>query len=84
MTYLNSTNMTRNSMHRFVISALLLAVTAAVGFAEPWSQFRGANGSGVSQDKQPLPAALGQGQNALWKVDVVPGVPAPVVLDGRI
>lgn len=51
--------------------------------AENWPQFRGPNGSGVSDSAKP-PTAFAPGTNQLWKVSVPPGASSPCVWGERI
>jgi len=48
-----------------------------------WPQFRGPNGSGVSENARP-PARFGPGTNQLWKVALPEGVSSPVIWGDRI
>lgn len=52
--------------------------------AEPWPQFRGPDGTGVSTDKQKLPTNIAPDKNVVWQVNVPAGVSSPVVWGGRI
>ena len=71
-------------MKLFACSAALL-LTAAHSFAAEswWPQFRGPNGSGISETAHP-PAAFGPGTNQLWKVASPGGMSSPVVWKDRI
>ncbi|MEX2303974.1 MAG: PQQ-binding-like beta-propeller repeat protein [Bryobacterales bacterium] len=63
---------------------VLLVVLATVpGFAADWTQFRGPNGSGVS-DTTGLPAEFGPGKNVVWKTEIPAGHSSPVLAGDRI
>ncbi|HVK14048.1 MAG TPA: PQQ-binding-like beta-propeller repeat protein [Gemmataceae bacterium] len=66
------------------ISLAPVLLTAAVATAGDWPQFRGPNGSGVS-DETRLPTTWGPKDNVKWKADV-PGRSAasPVVYGNRV
>ena len=64
----------------------MLTVLAALGSAagaDEWSQFRGPNGSGVSQSKD-LPTEFGPNKNVVWKTTLPPGHSSPVLTRDRI
>src|SRR5262249_2650513 len=48
---------------------LALVIGAAAGFSGEWSQFRGPNGSGVS-DATSIPTEFGPAKNVVWKTAV--------------
>jgi outer membrane protein assembly factor BamB len=54
-----------------------------VVFAEDWTQFRGPNGTGVSQSTG-LPVEFGPGKNVVWKTALPPGHSSPVLTRNRI
>jgi outer membrane protein assembly factor BamB len=64
----------------FVLSiTITLSLAPAASHAESWwPQFRGPNGSGVSESARP-PVELGPGTNQLWKTPVPPGASSPCV-----
>jgi hypothetical protein len=62
---------------------LLVVLGAVSGFAGDWMQFRGPNGSGVS-DTTGLPVEFGPGKNVLWKTELPPGHSSPVLAGDRI
>lgn len=64
-----------------IVSALLLA--AAVPVAGDWMQFRGPNGSGVS-DTTGLPVEMGAEKNLVWRTALPPGHSSPVLAKDRI
>jgi outer membrane protein assembly factor BamB len=61
-----------------VVAALCFAASAA-----DWPQFRGPNGSGVSEATR-LPIHFGPGKNVVWKTALPPGHSSPVIADDRI
>jgi outer membrane protein assembly factor BamB len=69
------------------ISTLLVAilfVSPIITFAsDDWSQFRGPNGTGVSETKG-LPTEFGPGKNVVWKTELPPGHSSPVLTRDRI
>ena len=66
-------------------TAFLLAFTILpLSFAaSEWRQFRGPNGSGVS-DAKGVPVVFGVDQNVLWKTPLPPGHSSPVFSPDRI
>jgi len=63
------------------IIILLIALTPFV--SDEWSQFRGPNGSGVSETKG-LPTEFGPTKNVLWKTALPAGHSSPVLTRDRI
>jgi outer membrane protein assembly factor BamB len=57
---------------------LLFLLPASPLHAAQWSQFRGANGSGISDDSHP-PVELGPDKNVVWKTEVPFGHSSPVL-----
>jgi outer membrane protein assembly factor BamB len=50
-----------------------------------WSRFRGADGSGISSDLQPVARSWSGGRpRELWAVEVGEGYAGPAIVDGRI
>jgi outer membrane protein assembly factor BamB len=64
-------------------TALLLAAAHSFAAESWWPQFRGPNGSGVSETAHP-PTAFGPGTNQLWKIAAPGGMSSPVVWKDRI
>ena len=71
--------------------SLLLMFAAALGIGgsatrgEDWPRFRGPNGSGVSNDKAPLPTEWSDTKNLKWKAELPgPGNSCPIVLGDRV
>jgi outer membrane protein assembly factor BamB len=66
---------------------LLVAIvfaSALTSFAsDEWSQFRGPNGTGVSETKG-LPSEFGPNKNVVWKTALPPGHSSPVLTRDRI
>jgi len=56
---------------------------AQISFPADWPRFRGPNGSGVSEARG-LPVEFGSESNVLWKVDVLPGVSSPILVNDRV
>lgn len=67
---------------RMKLTITLLLLTASL-FAEDWSQFRGGNGSGISNSKG-LPESFSTESNIAWKAKLGDGVSAPIVKNGRV
>jgi outer membrane protein assembly factor BamB len=65
------------------LATLLLFSTFATASTEPWSQFRGPNGTGVSETTG-LPAEFGPSKNVVWKTELPPGHSSPVLTEDRI
>ena len=64
---------------------LLVSLLAAFPLlaATDWSQFRGPNGAGVSQEPK-LPAELGPNKNVVWKTSLPAGKSSPALAGDRI
>jgi outer membrane protein assembly factor BamB len=66
-----------------LVVAILLS-SALTSFAnDDWSQFRGPNGTGVSETKG-LPTEFGPAKNVVWKTPLPPGHSSPVLTHDRI
>ena len=65
----------------FVAVLLLSPLTLAA--SDEWSQFRGPNGTGVSETKG-LPAEFGPNKNVVWKTALPAGHSSPVLTRDRI
>jgi outer membrane protein assembly factor BamB len=71
-------------MLKSIFVALLIALVPLTGVAsDEWSQFRGPNGSGVSETKG-LPTEFGPNKNVVWKTELPPGHSSPVLTRDRI
>ncbi|HYO80322.1 MAG TPA: PQQ-binding-like beta-propeller repeat protein [Bryobacteraceae bacterium] len=64
------------------VCLLALTLTSTAAWAQ-WPQFRGPNGSGVS-DAASLPVEIGPEKNVRWKLDLPPGHSSPVIVGNRI
>ncbi|HKP82541.1 MAG TPA: PQQ-binding-like beta-propeller repeat protein [Pyrinomonadaceae bacterium] len=65
------------------IALLLFAFPLTINASDEWSQFRGPNGSGVSETKG-LPTEFGPNKNVVWKTELPPGHSSPVLTRDRI
>ena len=73
-------------MSKIKSAAVTLFITLSVfttAIAEDWSQFRGPNGSGVS-DTTGLPVEFGAGKNVVWKTPLPAGHSSPVLTHDRM
>src|SRR5215472_17427782 len=62
--------------------ALVCAASSAV-FGGEWTQFRGPNGAGVS-DQTSLPVEFGPNRNVVWKTTLPHGNSSPALTPDRI
>jgi len=60
-----------------------MSLIAAAALAADWSQFRGPNAAGVSEDAN-LPVEFGPGKNVVWKTPLPPGHSSPSLGADRI
>ena len=60
-----------------------LFFVCAVVTAADWPQFRGPNGSGIS-DSTRLPSRIGPSSNVIWRTALPPGHSSPVLTETRI
>jgi len=65
----------------FTLLFVLFTLTGPV--SDEWSQFRGPNGTGVSETKN-LPTEFGPNKNVVWKAALPPGHSSPVLTHDRI
>ncbi len=63
--------------------ALLFVSPIVVLAGDEWSQFRGPNGTGVSDTKD-LPTEFGPNKNVIWKTELPSGHSSPVLTHDRI
>ena len=63
--------------------ALVFVSPVAVAAGDEWSQFRGPNGTGVS-DTKGLPTDFGPNKNVIWKTELPAGHSSPVLTRDRI
>jgi outer membrane protein assembly factor BamB len=66
-----------------LLVALLFASPFSAIASDEWSQFRGPNGSGVSETKG-LPSEFGPNKNVVWKTELPAGHSSPVLTRDRI
>ena len=66
-----------------MIPALLIFLTLFTAATDEWSQFRGPNGTGVSETKN-LPSEFGPNKNVVWKTALPPGHSSRVLTRDRI
>jgi hypothetical protein len=66
-----------------LLVAFLFVSPLAVVAGEEWSQFRGPNGTGVSETKG-LPSEFGPNKNVIWKTELPSGHSSPVLTRDRI
>lgn len=67
---------------KWILTALFFPLTLAAADSN-WPRFRGANGSGVSENGKP-PVEFGPGKNVRWSVPAPPGPSSPCVWGGKI
>jgi len=66
-----------------LLVAILFACVPTSLASDDWSQFRGPNGTGVSETKG-LPTEFGPTKNVVWKTPLPPGHSSPVLTRDRI
>jgi outer membrane protein assembly factor BamB len=66
-----------------LLVAILFASSLTNSANDEWSQFRGPNGTGVSETKG-LPTEFGPTKNVVWKTALPPGHSSPVLTHDRI
>src|ERR1044071_3824085 len=66
-----------------MIAILLVLFSLTAVPADEWSQFRGPNGTGVSETKN-LPTEFGPNKNVVWKTQLPAGHSSPVLTRDRI
>ena len=65
------------------IAILFASSLTSLGASDEWSQFRGPNGTGVSETTG-LPTEFGPNKNVVWKTPLPPGHSSPVLTRDRI
>lgn len=71
-------------MTRFLLALSLTLTVTLTLLAGDWPQFKGANGTGVSDEKD-LPVTWGKDKGVKWKAELPGrGVSSPVVAGGRV
>jgi outer membrane protein assembly factor BamB len=76
----------QNHRARIAAAAIVVFLLGAVGarvLAEDWAQFRGPNGTGISNSTN-LPVEFGPDQNVIWKTPLPAGHSSPVLGRDRI
>jgi outer membrane protein assembly factor BamB len=68
---------------RILFGLLLAIVVSAPLDAEPWSRFRGPNGSGVSGDAG-FPTEFGPSKNLVWKTKIRAGKSSPILNEDHL
>jgi outer membrane protein assembly factor BamB len=76
--------MLSSSVIRILSLPLLVGTLASILNAADWSQFRGPNCSGISQETKALPVTFSATENVRWSVDAGDGVGGAVVAAGRV
>ena len=66
-----------------LLVAILFVLSSTTFASDEWSQFRGPNGTGVSETKG-LPTEFGPNKNVVWKTELPPGHSSPVLTRDRI
>jgi outer membrane protein assembly factor BamB len=66
-----------------LLVAIVFVSSVSVAAGDEWSQFRGPNGTGVSETKG-LPTEFGPTKNVVWKTELPPGHSSPVLTRDRI
>jgi outer membrane protein assembly factor BamB len=62
---------------------IVISAAFAAALSSQWPQFRGPNGSGVS-DSAKLPVEFGPNKNVTWRTELPPGHSSPVIFGDRI
>ena len=70
-------------MYRHMMAIAMAFCCTAGSFADDWSQFRGPNGTGISNTTH-LPVEFGPGRNVIWKTALPAGHSSPVLGRDRI
>ena len=69
--------------HRILLFFVIASFSIPTVFAEDWAQFRGPNGTGVSETKG-VPDTFGPNKNVVWKTALPAGHSSPVLTRDRI
>jgi len=70
-------------MYRYVMALVVAFFCIGQSFADDWSQFRGPNGTGISNTTH-LPVEFGPERNVIWKTALPAGHSSPVLGRDRI
>ncbi|NND99249.1 MAG: PQQ-like beta-propeller repeat protein [Pirellulaceae bacterium] len=76
-------------MNRWIIvlSAVVVGITATVGHAEDWSQWRGPGQNGTSNETgliDRFDPKGGEASNVIWKSEIAAGISTPITMNGRV
>lgn len=69
---------------RLLFVSCTLGITKVEIEGANWSQFRGPNAAGVTDDGKAVPVAFGKDTNLLWKLKLPSGASSPCVRGDRI
>ena len=72
-----------SKIKHILVSLLFASLLCTTVVAEDWTQFRGPNGTGVSETNG-LPTEFGPDKNVIWKTPLPPGHSSPVLTRNRI
>lgn len=77
--------MWKRVMKMNTVLAMAIAFTGAgTAHGEDWPQFRGANCTGLSASKQPLPVEFSPTKNVAWSAELGDSIGSPAVAAGRV
>lgn len=69
----------------FICTASQFSCESSVFAFSDWTRFRGPNGSGIAEDKEPTPTNWSEKENLKWKVPLPgAGVSCPIVVGERV
>ena len=78
------TNVFARQVPAFLLGLAVL-ILGSLATAADWPRFHGADGNGVSADKQPLPTTWSETENLKWKAKLPgPGSSSPIVIGKRV
>ena len=72
-----------SKLKNILLALLVLSWSLQTAAAEDWTQFRGPNGTGVSNSTG-LPTEFGPGKNVIWQTPLPPGHSSPVLTRNRV
>lgn len=70
-------------INKLLVASMVVLLPLSGAVADDWTQFRGPNGTGVSETRN-LPAEFGPNKNVIWKAELPPGHSSPVLTRDRI